>query len=216
MNEVEQYGDLFVKQWSAFVQNEQLDKNQGAQFAHYMYLLGQGSQEVNLTTILEPKNIVTDHFSDSLQLGHAIDLKAVTSICDVGTGGGFPGIPLKIAFPHLKLVLVEVNHRKIRFLRRVIEELGLEQCEVSSLDWRTFLRKSNYQIDLFCARASIQPEELVRIFKPSSSYLDAQLVYWASSSWKPGDRVAQLVRREHEYLVGNKHRKLVFLGKKTV
>ena len=71
-----------------------------------------------------------------------VDLNKVKVIVDVGSGAGFPGIPLKILFPHLGIILIEVNKKKQRFLQTVIRILELKDIEVCGLDWRTFLRKT--------------------------------------------------------------------------
>jgi len=209
---IKQFGDSFVSKWQQFVADEQLTEQQAQQFAQYMVLLREATEQMSLTTIVKPENIVAQHFQDSLALGKFVDLTKATGLCDVGSGGGFPGVPLKIKYPHLKLVLVEVNQKKIRFLRRVFHELGFKGAEVYPYDWRTFLRKTDYPIDFFCARASLQPEELLRMFKPSSPYKNSQLVYWASELWEPSDKLASFVARQEPYKVKRKKRKLVFLG----
>lgn len=203
---------LFAKEWDDFVAREQLSDRQAEQFHRYMRELKIQSSMINLTTITTPKNIIAYHFSDSLQLGHCTDMGALHSLCDVGAGGGFPGIPLKIKYPHLRLLLIEVNKKKIHFLEQMITELGLENCEIYDLDWRTFLRKTEYDIDLFCTRASLQPEELIRMFKPSCPYKTKKLVYWASSLWHAESKVQPFVQKECAYTINKRDLKLVFLG----
>lgn len=203
---------LFGQEWDDFVTKEGLSSRQAEQFHHYMRQLRIHSDMISLTTITSPKNIIAYHFQDSLQLRHCLDLNSISSLCDVGAGGGFPGIPLKILYPHLRLVLIEVNKKKIHFLEQMIKELGLENCEIYSLDWRTFLRKTNYDIDLFCTRASLQLEELIRMFKPSCPYKTKHLVYWASSLWQAESKVQPFVQKEYPYYSNKRHLKLVFLG----
>lgn len=211
MDIIKQFGDSFEKKWQQFVADHNLTQEQAQQFAQYMDLLREASQKMSLTTITKPENIVAHHFQDSLALGQFVDMSKVKGLCDVGAGGGFPGIPLKIMYPHIKLVLIEVNQKKIRFLRKVLQELGLKKSEVYPFDWRTFLRNTEYEIDLFCARASLQPQELLRMFKPGSPYKHAQLIYWASDLWESPERVAPFVQRQEPYKIKRKKRKLVFL-----
>lgn len=211
MDIIKQFGDSFVSKWQQFVADEQLSEKQAQQFAQYMILLRQANEQMSLTTITKPENIIAHHFRDSLSLGKFTNLTKEAGLCDVGSGGGFPGIALKIKYPHLKLFLIEVNQKKIRFLRQVLQELGLKGCEVYPYDWRTFLRNTDFSIDFFCARASLQPEELLRMFKPSSPYKNAKLVYWASELWEPSDKVAPFVQRQEPYKIKRKKRKLVFL-----
>ena len=128
--------------WNTLIKQEKLSDKQVQQFQRYVDLLLEWNQKVNLTAITNKVAIVHDHFRDSLQIGRFIDIKTLTAIADVGTGGGFPGIPLKIKYPHLRVILIEVNRKKIMFLEHLIEELGLKEIELYTLDWRTFLRKT--------------------------------------------------------------------------
>ncbi len=208
----EQFGKEFSKEWARFIKKEQLSEKQTEQFLQYMIMLDKERRKINVTTITDPQDVVAYHFRDSLRLRDFFNVEELKTICDIGTGGGFPGIPLKILFPHLALVLIEVNNKKVRFLQDVIQKLELKDCEISTLDWRTFLRKTSYKIDLFCARALLHSEELIRMFKPSCPYKDADLVYWATKLWRPEKKVEPFFKREYYYTVGDKRRKLVAFG----
>lgn len=198
--------------WAQFQQAEQLTDEQLAKFQQFeTYLSGQ-NELFNLTAINELTGIVRNHFQDSMMLRKFVDFSKISSICDIGTGPGFPGLPLKIMFPHLKVVLIEVTHKKQQFLRDVVDMLELTDVEVCGDDWRTFVRTTEYPIDLFVTRAAIDELELARMFKPASAYRHATLVYWASELWEPHPRAASLVRRVEHYKVGNKPRKFVFMG----
>jgi len=195
-----------------FVTNFNLSLQQADAFKKYLSMLLRENEKINLTTITSVEGVIRYHFADSLLLSKCIDFTAMKSIGDIGTGGGFPGIPLKILYPHLRLTLIEVVQKKVRFLRKMIKSLNLDNSQVYDLDWRTFLRKTDYDIDLFCARASLQPDELIRMFKSSCRYKNAQLVYFAATGWSPSDKVEKYVKKEEKYKVGNKKRKFIFLG----
>ena len=201
--------------WRDFITHAALTARQAQQFKDYLALLIEWNKKINLTAITQESAIITHHFQDSLIAGRFVDFIKVKAIADVGTGAGFPGVPLKIKYPHLSLILIEVNSKKIAFLRALIDELKLEGVEVCPLDWRTFLRKTDYQIDMFLARASLKPDELIRLFKPDYPYNQAQLFYWASEKWIAGSKEKQFIPKEFYYTVGEKKRKLVLFSAKS-
>ena len=95
------------------------------QFITYYELLIKWNGFMNLTAITEYKEVLKKHFVDSLSLVKVCDLKEAISLIDVGTGAGFPGLPLKIAFPNLKVTLLDSLNKRIQFLDEVIQKLGL-------------------------------------------------------------------------------------------
>ena len=107
--------------------NVDLTDLQLEQFYNYMSILIEWNKFMNLTGITDPEEVITKHFIDSLTVLDKIDKNA--TIIDVGTGAGFPGIPVKIAFPETKVVLLDSLNKRIKFLNEVIEKLELKDIE---------------------------------------------------------------------------------------
>lgn len=99
------------------------------QLHQYFELLVEWNKVMNLTGITEEEQVYLKHFYDSATLQYSVDLKEINSLCDVGTGAGFPGIVLKILFPNLNVTLVDSLEKRIKFLKHVIESLQLEKIE---------------------------------------------------------------------------------------
>lgn len=202
------------KVWADFQESEKLSDQQVELFKMYERYLSKCNEEFNLTAIKDLSGIVRQHFQDSMALSKFTDLSSIKSICDIGTGAGFPAIPLKIIFPHLKVYLIEVTKKKIQFLTDLVSMLELTDVEFCDLDWRTFLRNTELDIDLFVTRAAIDELELVRTFKPSCFYNKTTVVYWAAETWRCHPKAEAFVNKIDGYKLGQKNRRLVFFKEK--
>lgn len=106
-----------------------LTAEQIQKFIRYYEMLTEWNEVMNLTAITDYDEVMKKHFIDSLSLVKAYDLSGDISVIDIGTGAGFPGLPLKIAFPNLKITLLDSLQKRVKFLNAVIEELSLTNIE---------------------------------------------------------------------------------------
>lgn len=132
-----------------------LSEEQYGRFIRYYELLAEWNGRVNLTAITEYEDVIKKHFVDSLALVKACDISGSRTLIDVGTGAGFPGLALKIAFPHLRVTLLDSLNKRILFLDTVIRELGLTGVETVHGRAEDFARpgKLREAFDLCVSRA---------------------------------------------------------------
>ncbi|MBM3894314.1 16S rRNA (guanine(527)-N(7))-methyltransferase RsmG [Candidatus Dependentiae bacterium] len=195
--------------WADFAKDEQLTPEQLEKFQTYASLLLEWNELSNLTALKDLSGVVNQHFIDSMSLRKKFDLTSISSICDIGSGAGFPGLPLKIMFPHLTTFLIEVNGKKRAFLEHVIQTLGLENVIIIDLDWRSFLRSTEEQVDLFVTKAALHEEELIRMFRQNCHYKTSQLIYWASVEWEMDPKAEPYIKEILPYTFKRKERRFI-------
>ena len=137
--------------------NINISKEQLNKLNRFYELLIEWNQKINLTRIVEEQDVYLKHFYDSLTLNKALDLNKVNTLCDVGTGAGFPGIVLKIIFPNIKIVLIDSLQKRVNYLNEIIKELGLKNIEA------IHTRGEDYkgQFDVVTSRAVANIEKLL-------------------------------------------------------
>lgn len=133
-----------------------LNAHQMNQFKQYLLLLQEWNEKINLTAITEEEEVYLKHFYDSITLARYIDFtKEKISLCDVGSGAGFPSIPLKILFPEMEISIVDSLKKRINFLDLLVNELGLENVHLHHARAEDFGQDKQFRaaFDVVTARA---------------------------------------------------------------
>ena len=132
-----------------------LDDIQKKQFTDFYEFLVEKNKVMNLTGITDFQEVLVKHFLDSLSCVKALDMKKIKSIIDVGTGAGFPGVPLKIAFPHLEACLLDSLKKRVNFLEETFRLLDLDDIKAVHGRAEEYARNKDYResTDLCVSRA---------------------------------------------------------------
>ena len=156
-----------------------LTEEQANQFQQYYELLIEWNNVMNLTAITEYEEVIWKHFYDSLSIIKIIDINDINSVIEIGTGAGFPGIPLKIIFPHLRITLLDSLNKRINFLNEVRDRLGLSNIEALHTRAEDLAQKNDYRekFDVCVSRAVANLTTLSEICIPfTHSYITANLL----------------------------------------
>lgn len=142
---------LFIKETKALGIDLTEDKQQ--QLAKFYQLLIEWNEKMNLTRITKKEEVYLKHFYDSLTLVKTVDLTKEYTVCDVGSGAGFPGIVLKIVFPNLNITLLDSLQKRVNYLNEIIQELGLKKITAVHQRAEDYAKENREQYDIVTARA---------------------------------------------------------------
>lgn len=188
------------------------------QLSKFYELLIEWNQKINLTRITDKKEVYLKHFYDSLTISKELDLNKINTLCDVGTGAGFPGIVLKIFYPDLKITLIDSLLKRVKYLNEIIKELNLKEIKV------IHTRAEDYKetFDIVTARAVANIEKLLT-YTMHLVKKDGKLIAMKGNIdeeitedvRKRIDKKYKLIKINKFYLPKEEsHRSLVIIGKK--
>jgi len=138
--------------------NIKYTEKQLQQLEKFYELLIDWNNKLNLTRITEKEDVYLKHFYDSLTIAKVINLEEQETLCDVGTGAGFPGIVLKILYPNLKITLIDSLQKRVNYLNEIIKELELENINAIHVRGEDYKEK----FDVVTSRAVANIEKLVK------------------------------------------------------
>lgn len=216
--------ELFIKDLSEL--EITLSERQILQFLQYYELLKEWNQKVNLTAITEYSEVIKKHFVDSLTLIRAYDVSQQISVIDVGTGGGFPGLALKIAFPWMKITLLDSLRKRVDFLDYVIADLNLEEIDTIHGRAEDYAKKMDYRenFDLAVSRAVAKLSVLSEYCLPFArlggcfvSYKSEKVSEEIQSAKRALSILGGHMEKQIDFMLPNSdiYRNLVVIGKKN-
>jgi 16S rRNA (guanine527-N7)-methyltransferase len=164
--------EIGTNDWSNFLINQakileiDLDHTQNHLFCTHAIELFKWTQKINITTITDPIEVASNHFLDSLVPARFIPPRA--AMLDIGSGGGFPGIPLKVLLPELSVTLIDASRKKISFLKHIIRTLKLDNIEALHIRAEQLANQPNYinRFDVIISRALSSLDFFVRLALP--------------------------------------------------
>lgn len=195
-----------------------LTNQQLAQLEKFYNLLNEWNEKINLTRITNKEDVYLKHFYDSLTITRVVDLTKINTLCDVGTGAGFPGVVLKICFPNLNVTLVDSLNKRVNYLNDIIEKLSLKNIKAIHARGEEF--KGNF--DIVTARAVANTEKLL---KYTMHLVNKQGLLIAMKGNVDNELTPELITKINKLYklitidkftlpVENSHRSLVVIGKK--
>ena len=166
------YMKIGTREWSSFLINpaktieSDLDHTQNRLFSTHAIELTKWTQKINLTTITNPIEVASNHFLDSLVPARFIPPGA--RMLDIGSGGGFPGIPLKVLLPGLSVILIDASRKKVSFLKHVIRTLKLDNIEALHKRAEDLAKHPSYinRFDVIISRALSSLDSFVNLALP--------------------------------------------------
>lgn len=182
------------------------------QFETYYRLLVQWNEVMNLTGITEYDAVYEKHFYDSITVSFFAPIHDITSIADIGSGAGFPSIPLKVCFPHLKVLIVDSLNKRIQFLNTIVQELKLSDVTCMHGRAEDVARMPQYrdQFDLVTARAvaklNVLNEFCLPFVKKGGLFIamkGSQLVEEIAEAGRSLKELQGSIQSEHKLLLPN-------------
>ena len=156
----------------------------------FYHLLINWNEKINLTRITEEKDVYLKHFYDSLTITKEIDLSKVNTLCDVGTGAGFPGIVLKIMYPNLKVTLIDSLLKRVNYLNEIIKKLDLKDIEALHVRGEDLKEKYDVVTSRAVANIEITEDQLQKLNK----------FYELLVEWNEKINLTRITEKEDVYL----------------
>lgn len=188
-------------------------------FKLYYDFLVQENAKYNLTNITEQNEAYIKHFYDSIQMENVVELNEVKTLCDVGSGAGFPSIPLKILYPHLQITIIEPTLKRCNFLNQLVKILNLDNVTIIN-DRAENMKELRDKFDVVTARAvasmPILLELCVPLVKVNGLFISLKGSSFHEEMTTSSNAIKQLdvkVTRVYEYDLNNnygKHSIIIF------
>lgn len=195
-----------------------------SQLEEYYELLIEWNEKINLTGIVKKEEVYLKHYYDCLNICRAIDLNKINTLCDVGTGAGFPGMVIKILFPNLQVTLVDSLQKRLKFLQIVKEKLELKDLNIIHARAEEYGKENREIFDVVTARAvaplNILIEYCVPLVKQNGYFipLKANIIEELNNSRQAIKQLDIEVEKiiEFNLPIENSHRSILLIKKNTI
>ncbi|MBE6896366.1 MAG: 16S rRNA (guanine(527)-N(7))-methyltransferase RsmG [Ruminococcaceae bacterium] len=195
----------------------EIDEKKAQQFSDYCDLLVEWAQKINLTAITEEKEIVERHFIDSLLPLRSEYIKNGAECADVGTGAGFPGVPIAIMRPDIKMELIDSLRKRLDFLNLVIEKTGIENCETRHIRAEDAAKgELRERFDIVFSRAVARTVSLTELCLPlvrEGGYMLALKSIAAKEELEEAKAAIDILGGDTPILFGSDERNMVIIKK---
>lgn len=209
----------YLKELEINITEEQL-----IQLETYYNLLVEWNEKMNLTGITEKEEVYLKHFYDSLTICKVINLNSINTLCDVGTGAGFPGMVLKIVFPNIHITLVDSLQKRLIFLEKIKQTLGLINLDIIHARAEEYASENREKFDVVTARAvaplNILLEYCVPMIKKDGYFipLKANVIEELNNSKNAMEKLFIKLEQKEEFLLPkeNSKRTILLLKKEQI
>lgn len=168
--------------------------NKEEKFLQYYNYLIEENQKYNLTSITDKEEAYIKHFSDSLEMEQIVDLDQDISICDVGSGAGFPGVPLKIEHDSLSLTIIEPIGKRVKFLNSLVSLLDLDKVNVINARAEDYGKENRSEFDIVCARAVSDTSILLELLAPLCKVNGRIILYKGDKGKEELDKASNAIK----------------------
>ena len=181
-----------------------LTEDMASKFDEYYHFLIETNEKINLTAITEEEDVYCKHFLDSLEIVRALDIEKEITLCDVGSGAGFPSVPLSIINDNCDVTIIDAFNKRIKFLNDLVNKLGLKNVRAIHTRAEDYAKIEREKFDVVTARAVARLNVLVELCLPLTKIGGSMIAMKGSSGTEEVEEARQAI-----FILGGKIDKII-------